>query len=421
MNNPHNYAMQLATAAREASPALACASTGVKNTALALLATRLEKSAKTLLAANAKDMKEARSSGLPAAMLDRLALTPKRLQDMVDGVRQVALLPDPVGTILDGWNRPNGLRLSRVRVPLGVGFIIFESRPNVTIDAAALCLKSGNAAILRGGKESLHSNLALGRILKSALMQAGLPEECVQIVDTSDRAVVENLLKQDRYIDFVIPRGGRGLIEAVIENSRIPVIKHLDGICHVYIDAAADFEMARRIVLNAKAQRPGTCNAAETLLVHQDIARKFLPDCLKDLRKAGVELRGDTVTRAIGKGIKILPATDEDWRTEYLDLILSVAVVKNIEQAIQHINNYGSRHTDAIVTQDVDAATRFKREVDSSSVMVNASTRFADGFEYGLGAEIGISTDKLHARGPVGLEGLTTYKWIVEGEGQLRS
>lgn len=423
MNTQHPRAMQMATAARESAPALACATGGQKNTALAALAQRLEKSAKAIYAANAKDLKNAKADGLSSAMLDRLTITPKRLAEMVAGVRQVTVLPDPVAEVIDGWTRPNGLRLSRVRVPIGVGFIVFESRPNVTIDAASLCLKSGNAVILRGGKESLHSNLALAKCLAAALQEAGLPHECVQVMDTPDRALMQELLKLDRHIDFVIPRGGRGLIEAIMENTRIPVIKHLDGICHVYIDSAADFEMASRIILNAKTQRPGTCNAAETLLVHKSIARKFLPACLAELHKAGVTLRADAQTHAACKSCK-LPlqhATEEDWRTEHLSLILNVAVVPGLEQAIQHINTYGSHHTDAIITQDIYAATRFKRGVDSASVMVNASTRFADGFEYGLGAEIGISTDKLHARGPVGLEGLTTYKWIVEGEGQLRS
>ncbi len=422
MNTQHLQAMQMATAAREAAPALACACGGQKNAALAALASGLEAAAKAIYAANAKDLKEAKAAGLTPAMLDRLTITPERLAAMVDGVRQVTMLPDPVAEIIDGWTRPNGLRLSRVRVPLGVGFIIFEARPNVTIDAAALCIKSGNAVILRGGKESVRSNLALAKCLQAALAEAKLPPECVQVVDTPDRTLMQELLKLDKHIDFIIPRGGRGLIEAIMENSRIPVIKHLDGICHVFVDDAADFAMATRIILNAKTQRPGTCNAAETLLVHKNIAKKFLPDCLAQLRKAGVELRADKATHAACKGrnVALVQASEEDFRTEHLALILNVAVVSDIEQAILHINTYGSHHTDAIITQDVDAAARFKRGVDSSSVMVNASTRFADGFEYGLGAEIGISTDKLHARGPVGLEGLTTYKWIVEGEGQLR-
>lgn len=420
MNRLHEQALQLATTAREAAPALAGATSGAKNAALAALALRLQKSAPAIFRANAADLKAGKKAGLAPAMLDRLTLNQKRLDDMVDGVRQVTMLPDPVGTLIDGWTRPNGLRLSRVRVPLGVALIIFESRPNVTIDAAALCLKSGNAAILRGGKEAINTNLALGRCLSAALSEAGLPKEALQVVGNTDRALVQELLQMERHINVVIPRGGRGLIEAIIDNSRIPVIKHLDGICHVYIDSAADFIMAQRIITNAKTQRPGVCNAAETLLVHKTVARKFLPDCLRELRKAGVEIRADAETRAICKGIATKPASEEDWATEHLSLILNVAVVGNLDQAIQHINNYGSHHTDAIVTQDVYAANRFKREVDSASVMVNASTRFADGFEYGLGAEIGISTDKLHARGPVGLEGLTTYKWIVEGEGQIR-
>jgi glutamate-5-semialdehyde dehydrogenase len=420
MSKIHEEALQLATTAREASPALANATSGAKNAALAALATKLQHSAKSIFSANAKDLKLAKESGLAPAMIDRLTITKKRLDEMIAGVQQVAMLADPVGAVIDGWTRPNGLRLSRVRVPLGVALIIFESRPNVTIDAAALCLKSGNAAILRGGKEAVFTNQALGRCLQAALTEAGLPAEALQVVKNTDRSLVQELLHMDRHINVVIPRGGRGLIEAIIDNSRIPVIKHLDGICHIYVDTEADFEMAQKIIMNAKVQRPGVCNALETLLVHKNIARKFLPPCLRELRKAGVELRADKITRNICKGIRTVEANEEDWGTEYLDLILSIGVVSNLDQAIQHINNYGSHHTDAIITQDVYAANRFKREVDSASVMVNASTRFADGFEYGLGAEIGISTDKLHARGPVGLEGMTTYKWLVEGEGQIR-
>jgi glutamate-5-semialdehyde dehydrogenase len=353
-------------------------------------------------------------------MLDRLKLSRGRIADMAHGVEQVAALPDPVGRIIDGWVRPDGLRISRVRAPLGVALIIYESRPNVTIDAAALCVKSGNAAILRGGKESVRSNVALGELLKAALAEAGLPEEGVQVVGDTDRALVPALLKLPQHIDLVVPRGGKGLIRTVMEHSQIPVLKHLDGVCHVYVDATADLAMARAIIVNAKTSRPATCNAAETLLVHRKAAALFLPEALRTLAKAGVELRGDEETRALAKGVRVKPATAEDWGAEYGDLILSVAVVSGLDDAITHINTYGSRHTDAIVTRDLSAAARFRREVDSSSVMVNASTRLSDGFEYGLGAEIGISTDKLHARGPVGLEGLTTYKWLVDGEGQIR-
>ncbi len=420
MNKNHTQALQLAAAAREAAPAIARANSGQKNGALAVLAKKLISNAASILKANEKDLKEGQKAGLTAAMLDRLKIDQKRLEAMVTGVQQIAMLPDPVGGIIDGTIRPNGLRLSRMRVPLGVGLIIFESRPNVTIDAAALCLKSGNSVILRGGKEAIHTNIALGRCLSDSLKNVGLPPECVQVIKTTDRELLPELLVLNRYIDYVIPRGGKGLIEAIMKYSKIPVIKHLDGICHVYVDMEADLEIAKNIVLNAKTQRPGVCNAAETLLVHKNIARKFLPIIVKELKKAKVEVRGDDAVKNICKGIAVKPATQEDWATEYLDLVISVGVVNNLDQAIQHINTYGSHHTDAIITQDVDAATRFKREVDSSSVMVNASTRFADGFEYGLGAEIGISTDKLHARGPVGLEGLTTYKWIVEGEGQIR-
>ncbi len=416
-------ALQLAGGAREAAPSLARADGGTRNAVLSALARRLEKGGKTLAAANAKDLKAGKAAGLTGAMLDRLTINAKRLEQMVQGVRQVAALPDPLGGILDGWVRPNGLRLSRVRVPLGVALIIYESRPNVTIDAASLCLKSGNAAILRGGKEAKHTNQALGRLIGAALAEAGLPPEAAQVVGVTDRELVPALLKLNQYIDVVVPRGGKGLIRTVMEYSTIPMIKHLDGICHVYVDAAADLEMAQRIVFNAKVQRPGVCNAMETLLVHQAVAREFLPACLKELRRAGVEIRGDATVRRLAKpaGVAVKEASEEDWGTEYLDLVLSVAVTPDLDHAIRHINTYGSRHTDAIVTRDVMAANRFKREVDSSSVMVNASTRFSDGFEYGLGAEIGISTDKLHARGPVGLEGLTTYKWLVEGDGQVRT
>lgn len=418
MTQFHNEALMLASTAREASTALARASGGQKDAALAAICERLRKSRKTIFAANSKDLAAGKKAGLSAAMLDRLKIDQKRLDGMIQGVQQIMALPDPIGNILDGWTRPNGLRLSRVRVPLGVVLIIFESRPNVTVDAAALCLKSGNAAILRGGKEAALTNQALGHAIAAAMKDAGLPPETVQVVKSTDRALVPELLKMNRYIDVVVPRGGKGLIQAIMEHSTIPMIKHLDGICHVYVDRAADLPMAVRIAVNAKAQRPGVCNAMETLLVHEAVAREFLPMAVKQLKAAGVELRGDEAVRSIVKGVK--PATEEDWGTEYLDLVLSIAVVGSLDQAISHINAYGSHHTDAIVTREVEAADRFKREVDSSSVMVNASTRFSDGFEYGLGAEIGISTDKLHARGPVGLEGLTTYKWIVEGDGQTR-
>ncbi len=417
----HAEAMTLGTAAREASPALMRAGGGLKNAVLASICTRLKKQVKSIMAANKKDLVAGKKAGLSSAMLDRLKIDNARLDKMVQGVQQVMALPDPIGNVLDGWTRPNGLRLSRVRVPLGVVLIIFESRPNVTIDAAALCLKSGNAAILRGGKEAIHTNLALGKVISEALAECGLPKDTVQVVKTTDRALVPELLKLNRYIDVVVPRGGKGLVQVIMDHSTIPMIKHLDGICHVYVDRAADLTMAQTIAVNAKAQRPGVCNAMETLLVHESVAKEFLPAVVKALKAAKVEVRGDETVRAVCKGKGVKPASAEDWGTEYLDLVLSIGVVKSIDQAISHINTYGSHHTDAIITRDVEAADRFKREIDSSSVMVNASTRFSDGFEYGLGAEIGISTDKIHARGPVGLEGLTTYKWIVEGEGQIRS
>lgn len=413
-------ALALATAARTARASIATASGEQKNAALLTLATLLDKKRNSIQTANQRDLKAGKTAGLSPALLDRLTLTPARIDGMIDGVRQIAALPDPVGILQDGWVRPNGLRLSRVRVPLGTVLILFESRPNVTIDAAALCLKSGNAAILRGGREAIHTNTALGNLLRQALRASNLPQDTVQVVRSTDRALVPALLALDSHIDVVVPRGGRGLIEAVLEHARMPVLKHLDGICHVYVDAAADVEMAHAIALNAKTQRPGVCNAMETLLVHKGIAKTFLPPCMRAMRKAGVTLRGDAAARRLCRGIAMEPATEEDWRTEYLDLVLSVRVVADAEEAIAHINTYGSGHTDALVTQDIDTATRFKKAVESASVMVNASTRWADGFEYGLGAEIGISTDKLHARGPVGLEGLTTYKWIVEGDGQCR-
>lgn len=416
----HAEAMQLATAAADASPVLASADGGIKNAALLATAQRLRRGTRTILTANKKDLTLGKTNGLDSALLDRLTLDRKRIESMAQGLEQIAALPDPVGQIIDGWKRPNGLQLSRVRVPLGVVLIIFESRPNVTIDAAGLSLKSGNAVILRGGKEAKHSNQTLGRIFAAALKSVGLPAEAVQVVKTTDRALVPELLAQDRFIDLVIPRGGKGLVEAVTEHARMPILKHLDGVCHVYVDAAADLEMAHAIALNAKVQRPGVCNAMETLLVHASVAKEFLPRMLKSFRAAGVSLRGDQATRAYAKGSKITAATTEDWGTEYLDLTLSIATVKSLDEAIAHINTYGSKHTDAIVSRDLNATTRFRREVDSAVVMVNASPRFSDGFEFGLGAEIGISTDKLHARGPVGLEGLTTYKWLVEGDGQVR-
>ena len=422
MQKQHLEAVQTAMAAREASSFLACATIGEKNAALAALAAALNKNAAKIFAANKKDIAAAKKAGISAAMVDRLTLTKERLDKMVQGVQQVAALPDPVGQVIDGWTRPNGLRLQRVRVPLGVLLIVFEARPNVTVDAAALALKSGNAAILRGGKEALQTNIVLGRVIRDALAAVKFPVNAVQVLATPDRDLLYALLQQRRYIDVVIPRGGKELITALMEKSSIPFIKHLDGICHVYVDRAADLEMARVIVMNAKTQRPGVCNAAETLVVHHDVAGKFLSLILPELHKAKVKIHGDKTAQRVGKAKKIpvIPAAEEDWGNEYLALEINVIVTKSLSTAVQHINNYGSHHTDAIITQDIGAASRFQKTVDSAAVVVNASTRFNDGFEFGLGAEIGISTDKLHARGPVGLEGLTTYKWLVTGEGQVR-
>lgn len=418
----HLEAINLAMAAREAASVLACATIGEKNAALAALADMLGRDAKKIFAANRRDVAAAKKAGLAPAMVDRLTVTPERLEKMIQGVQQVAALPDPVGQVIDGWTRPNGLRLRRVRVPLGVLLIVFESRPNVTVDAAALAIKSGNACLLRGGKEALQTNVVLGGVIGRALEAAKIPAAAAQVLGTADRDLLYELLQERRYIDVVIPRGGKELIKALMEKSSIPFIKHLDGVCHVYVDRAADLEMARVIVMNAKTQRPGVCNAAETLVVHHDAAPKFLPLILPELHKAKVKIHGDKTVQRIGKArrVPVIPAGEEDWGREYLALEINVIVTKSLDTATQHINNYGSHHTDAIVTQDVAAAARFERMVDSAAVMVNASTRFNDGFEFGLGAEIGISTDKLHARGPVGLEGLTTYKWLVEGEGQVR-
>ncbi len=420
--NYHDLALNLALAAGEAAPVLATADGGRRNAALLAIANKLVKASDDILTANQIDLDAAEQSGLAKAMRDRLALSRKSIQAMADGVKQVAALPDPIGETLSGTVRPNGLRIRRVRTPLGVILMIYEARPNVTIDAASLCLKSGNACILRGGREALATNLKLGRILAGALEETGLPAGAVHIVDTPDRELVPELLGMRGKIDLVVPRGGKGLVEMVNKHAGIPVLKHLDGICHTYVDKSANFELAERVVLNAKTNRPSTCNATETLLVHRDIAAAFLPPCLAALAKAGVELRGDETVRKIGAqaNLKINEASEDDWKTEYNDLILSIKTVAGVGEAVGHINTYGSKHTDAIITSEISAAEFFKLAVDSSSVMVNVSTRFADGFEYGLGAEIGISTDKLHARGPVGLEGLTTYKWLVEGEGQIR-
>ncbi len=413
-----NYMTAVGEKARRASRAMGRAETRQKNRALLAMADKIESSRGWIKAENARDLDAGRERGLSSAMLDRLALTDARIGAMAEGLRQIAALADPVGQVSDLSYRPSGIQVGKMRVPLGVIGIIYESRPNVTVDAAGLCLKSGNACILRGGSESIHSNQALAVCIREGLEQAGLPQAAVQVIETTDRSAVGALLKMDQYVDVIVPRGGKGLIERIIAESRIPVIKHLDGICHVYIDDRADLQKALDIAFNAKTQRFGVCNAMETLLVAEGIASQVLPRLADRFQEADVELRGCDKTRAM---ISCKPATEEDWATEYLAPILSIRVVSGLDEAMDHIYRYSSSHTDAIVTEDYTRARRFLREVDSSSVMVNASTRFADGFEYGLGAEIGISTDKLHARGPVGLEGLTTQKFIVLGEGQIRT
>lgn len=418
MTDFHQYASEWASRARDASRELVLASGNQKNAWLRRSAELVRTRTAELVAANAKDLEAAPEYGLTSAMIDRLRLTEDRLEGIAKALEEIALLPDPIGEIFESNVRPNGLLVTRVRVPLGVVFFIFESRPNVTADAAAICVKSGNAVILRGGKEALHSNLALHGLLVEALRENGLPEHAVQLVDTTDRDAVGAFLKQSEKIDVTIPRGGKGLIERVAAEAAMPVIKHFDGICHVYVDQAADLAMARSIILNSKCHRPGVCNAAETLLVHAAVAAEFLPDAAAALREAGVEIRGCSRTHEIIPDC--IAATEEDFRTEYLDLILSVKVVDSIEEAIAHVNEFGSHHTEAIVSQDVSATTRFAASCDSSAVHINASTRFNDGGEYGLGAEIGISTDKFHARGPCGLRELTSYKYVVHGSGQIR-
>ena len=414
----HTYMQGVGRQARAASRLIAKATTAAKNTALTVTAQAIERASPVLLDANARDVAEARHKKLDDAAIDRLILTPKTIAAMADGLVQIAKLPDPVGEISGLKYRPSGIQVGQMRVPLGVVGIIYESRPNVTADAAGLCLKSGNAAILRGGSEALHSNQAIAACVREGLAAAGLPETVIQVIETSDRAAVGELITMQEYVDVIVPRGGKGLIERLMRESRIPMIKHLHGVCHVYIDDKADFDKAIRIADNAKTQRLGTCNTLETLLVARGIAQKILPPLCKIYLDKGIELRGDEASRGIVPQMN--PARDEDWHTEYLAAILSVRVVDDLDQAIEHITTYGSQHTDAIVTEDLTRARRFIAEVDSSSVMVNASTRFADGYEYGLGAEIGISTDKLHARGPVGLEGLTSLKYVVFGDGHIR-
>ena len=412
------YMHGVGTEARAASRIVARADSNAKNQALLAMADAILRDQEVLLAANAKDMDAAKVGGLDAALLDRLQINAKSVAGMAEGLRQIAQLPDPVGEITDLNYRPSGIQVGKMRVPLGVVGIIYEARPNVTADAAGLCLKSGNAAILRGGSEALHSNQAIAVCVRHGLAAAGLPETAVQVITTTDRAAVGELITMKEFVDVIVPRGGKGLIERLMNDARIPVIKHLHGVCHVYIDDHADLEKALRIADNAKTSRYGTCNTMETLLVAQQVAQQVLPNLAKIYFDKSVELRGCPASRAIVA--QMLAATEEDWHTEYLAPILSVRVVAGLDQAIEHINRYGSQHTDSIVTEDYTRARRFLREVDSSSVMVNASTRFADGFEYGLGAEIGISTDKIHARGPVGLEGLTSQKYIVLGDGHVR-
>lgn len=418
MENIKDYMKSVGQQARTASRAMALADTNAKNRALENIATAIMLNGVKLLAENARDVAAAQSNGLDAASIDRLTLTEKTLKSMAEGLRQIAALPDPIGEISNMKYRPSGIQVGKMRVPLGVIGIIYESRPNVTADAAGLCLKSGNAAILRGGSEALHSNQAIAACVHQGLREAGLPETAVQVVNTTDRAAVGELITMKDYVDVIVPRGGKSLIARISDEAKIPVIKHLDGICHVYIDDEADLRKAIRIADNAKTHRYGVCNAMETLLVNANVAAQVLPELCNIYLNKGVELRGDEAARKLVA--PMAAATGEDWRTEYLAPILSVRVVANLDEAIDHINTYGSQHTDSIVTENYSKAMRFLREVDSSSVMVNASTRFADGFEYGLGAEIGISTDKIHARGPVGLEGLTSQKYIVLGSGQIR-
>jgi glutamate-5-semialdehyde dehydrogenase len=413
------YMAELGQQARAAAREVARSATAVRNQALLATARALDAAREELAQANAKDLEAGRANGLDAAMLDRLELTPARIDTMIEGLRQVATLPDPVGEISDMTYRPSGIQVGKMRVPLGVIGIIYESRPNVTVEAASLCLKSGNATILRGGSEAINSNQAIAQCLMRGLTEAGLPETAVQVVKTTDRAAVGELITMPQYVDVIVPRGGKGLIERISRDARVPVIKHLDGVCHVYIDSHADPEKALKVAVNSKTQRYGTCNTMETLLVDGEIADDILPLLAEQFDAKGVELRGCERTRAVLN--TITEATEEDWHEEYLAPILAIRVVDGLDAAIDHINRYSSQHTDSIITENYTRARRFLMEVDSSSVMVNASTRFADGFEYGLGAEIGISTDKIHARGPVGLEGLTSQKYLVFGDGHIRT
>ena len=411
------YMLQLGQQARAASRIIAATNTAEKNSALLAIANALNENRQQVLTANAIDLENGKNNGLDAALLDRLELNDVRVDAMIEGLQQVAELADPIGKITDLTTRPSGIELGRMRVPLGVVGIIYESRPNVTIDAASLCLKSGNATILRGGSEAINSNQAIADCIKQGLKASGLPETVVQVIETTDRAAVGELITMSEFVDVIVPRGGKGLIERISNDARVPVIKHLDGICHVYIDDQADLDMAFDIAFNAKTHRYGVCNAMETLLVSEAVAEDILPRLASAYETEGVELRGCKKTQAI---ISCKAATEEDWGTEYLAPILSIKVVADIDGAMDHIAQYSSQHTESIITNDKAKARRFMNEVDSSSVMHNASTRFADGFEYGLGAEIGISTDKIHARGPVGLEGLTSQKWVVFGHGEIR-
>ena len=413
------YMQAVGERARAAAREAGRADSGMKDAALLAMAAAIENAAQTLKAENDKDMAAGRQQGLDAALLDRLELTDARIALMAEGLREIALLPDPVGSISDMNYRPSGIQVGRMRVPLGVIGIIYESRPNVTADAAGLCLKSGNAAILRGGSEAIHSNQAIAKCIHEGLAAAGMPADVVQVIATTDRAAVGELVRMQDYVDVIVPRGGKGLIERISAESRIAVIKHLHGVCHTYIDDMADIDKAIKVAVNAKTQRYGTCNTMETLLVASGIAEQVLPELAVRYREAGVELRGCAATCSILNDINV--ATEADWEAEYLAPILAIRIVDDLDAAMDHIDRYGSSHTDVIVTESLTRAQRFLHEVDSSSVMVNASSRFADGFEYGLGAEIGISTDKLHVRGPVGLEGLTTLKYIVIGDGHIRS
>lgn len=415
--NP-DYVRNITDRARTASRELAMLGSAKRDAALRQMAERIIRSTDFLMSENEKDLEAGKKAGLTSALLDRLTLDQKRITGMAEGLEQITALPDPIGRIMDGWTRPNGLRIQKVAIPIGVIGIIYESRPNVTADAAGLCLKSGNASVLRGGKEAIHSNLAIQSVLAGSLADLAISPDAIQIIDRTDRAIVKYLVQSEGKVDLIIPRGGEGLIRAIAEQATVPVMKHYKGVCHVYVDRNADLEMAQRIVVNAKTQRPGVCNAAECLLVHEDIAAAFLPTTLQVLKDSEVELRACPRTRKVVKGLKT--AKEKDWGEEFLDLILAVRVVDSLDDAIDFINEKGSGHTDAIVTSDLNAADEFSQRVDSTTVFVNASTRFTDGFEFGFGAEIGISTDRLHARGPVGLNELTTYKYVVQGTGQIK-